>query len=85
MDDWKIHFKIMEGNLASAVLKPLNMPQVINLRQDPFERFPSESAMYFRWWADKSNSIPNGRESIDNSAAEPGRQRGEGERDRQGD
>jgi arylsulfatase len=53
VDDWKIHFKIMEGNLASAVLKPLNMPQVINLRQDPFERFPSESAMYFRWWADK--------------------------------
>jgi arylsulfatase A-like enzyme len=53
VDDWKIHFKIMEGNLTSAVLKPLNMPHVINLRQDPFERFPSESAMYFRWWADK--------------------------------
>jgi arylsulfatase A-like enzyme len=51
--DWKIHFKIMEGNLAEAVLKPLNMPQVINLRQDPFERFPSESRMYFRWWGDK--------------------------------
>jgi arylsulfatase A-like enzyme len=53
VEDWKIHFKIMEGNLAAAVLKPLNMPHVINLRQDPFERFPSESAMYFRWWADK--------------------------------
>jgi arylsulfatase A-like enzyme len=53
VDDWKIHFKIMEGNLAEAVLKPLNMPQVINLRQDPFERFPTESHMYFRWWADK--------------------------------
>jgi arylsulfatase len=51
--DWKIHFKIMEGNLAAAVLKPLNMPHVINLRQDPFERFPTESSMYFRWWADK--------------------------------
>ena len=51
--DWKIHFKVMEGNLAEAVLKPLNMPQVINLRQDPFERFPGESHMYFRWWADK--------------------------------
>ena len=43
----------MEGNLAEATLKPLNMPQVINLRQDPFERFPKESHMYFRWWADK--------------------------------
>ncbi len=53
VDDWKIHFKIMEGNLAVANLKPLNLPQVINLRQDPFERFPSESMMYFRWYADK--------------------------------
>ena len=53
VNDWKIHFKIMEGNLAEATLKPLNMPQVINLRQDPFERFPKESHMYFRWWGDK--------------------------------
>jgi|SoiMetStandDraft_2_1073263.scaffolds.fasta_scaffold34867_1 arylsulfatase len=53
VNDWKIHFKIMEGNLAEATLKPLNMPQVINLRQDPFERFPKESMMYFRWWGDK--------------------------------
>jgi hypothetical protein len=53
VDNWKIHFKIMEGNLAEATLKPLNMPQVINLRQDPFERFPRESNMYFRWYADK--------------------------------
>lgn len=53
VEDWKIHFKIMEGNLAVANLKPLNMPQVINLRQDPFECFPSESLMYFRWAADK--------------------------------
>jgi arylsulfatase len=53
VEDWKIHFKIMEGNLQAANLKPLNMPYVINLRQDPFERFPSESSMYFRWYADK--------------------------------
>ena len=53
VNDWKIHFKVMEGNLAAAVLKPLNMPQVINLRRDPFERFATESQMYFRWWADK--------------------------------
>ena len=53
VNDWKIHFKVMEGNLAEATLKPLNMPQVINLRQDPFERFPKESHMYFRWWGDK--------------------------------
>jgi len=53
IDDWKIHFKIMEGNLASAQLRPLNAPQVVNLRQDPFERFPSESQMYFGWGANK--------------------------------
>jgi arylsulfatase len=53
VEDWKIHFKIMEGNLQAANLKALNMPYVINLRQDPFERFPGESMMYFRWYADK--------------------------------
>ena len=53
VDDWKIHFKIMEGNLAEATLKPLNMPRVINLRQDPFERMADESPMWFRWYADK--------------------------------
>jgi arylsulfatase len=53
VDDWKIHFKIMEGNIAKAQLLQLNMPMVINLRQDPFERFPGESAMYARWAADK--------------------------------
>jgi arylsulfatase len=53
VNDWKIHFKVMEGNLAESTLKAVNMPQVINLRQDPFERFPKESHMYFRWWADK--------------------------------
>jgi arylsulfatase len=53
INDWKIHFKIMEGNIASAQLKPLNAPQVINLRQDPFERYPGESLMYFRWGGDK--------------------------------
>jgi arylsulfatase A-like enzyme len=53
VDDWKIHFKIMEGNIARAQLLQLNMPMVINLRQDPFERFPGESTMYPRWAGDK--------------------------------
>jgi arylsulfatase len=29
------------------------MPLVINLRQDPFERFPSESMMYMEWVGQK--------------------------------
>ena len=53
VDDWKLHFKIMEGNLVTAQLKQLNMPVVVNLRQDPFERFSTESQMYFRWAGDK--------------------------------
>jgi arylsulfatase A-like enzyme len=48
-DDWKIHFQIMEGNFFNGQLKTPNMPLVINLRQDPFERFPSESMMYMEW------------------------------------
>ena len=53
VDDWKIHFKVQEGNLQDSVLRPVNMPYVINLRQDPYERFMRESKMYFRWYADK--------------------------------
>jgi arylsulfatase A-like enzyme len=53
IDDWKISFKIMEGNIASGKLIQPNMPLVINLRQDPFERFQGESQMWFRWGADK--------------------------------
>ena len=53
VNDWKIHFKVQEGNLQDSVLRPVNMPYVINLRQDPYERFMRESKMYFRWWADK--------------------------------
>lgn len=51
--NWKIHFKVQEGNLQDSVLRPVNMPYVINLRQDPYERFMRESKMYFRWFADK--------------------------------
>ena len=29
------------------------MPYVVNLRQDPYERFMRDSHMYFRWYADK--------------------------------
>jgi len=53
VNNWKIHFKVQEGNLQDSVLRTVNMPYVVNLRQDPFERFMRESKMYFRWWADK--------------------------------
>jgi arylsulfatase len=53
IDDWKISFKIMQGNIAMGTLIQPNMPIVINLRLDPFERFSSESQMWLRWEADK--------------------------------
>ena len=53
VNDWKIHFKVQEGNLQDSILRPVNMPYVVNLRQDPYERFMRESKMYFRWFADK--------------------------------
>jgi arylsulfatase len=53
VDDWKIHFKVQEGNLQDSIVRSVNMPYVINLRQDPYERFMRESKMYFRWYADK--------------------------------
>jgi arylsulfatase len=52
-DDWKIHFQIMEGNFFNGKRTTPNMPLVINLRQDPFERFPSESMMYMEWVGQK--------------------------------
>ena len=53
VNNWKIHFKVQEGNLQDSVLRSVNMPYVVNLRQDPYERFMRESKMYFRWYADK--------------------------------
>jgi arylsulfatase len=53
IDDWKISFKIMQGNIAVGTVIQPNMPVVVNLRQDPFERYYGESQMYFRWAGDK--------------------------------
>jgi len=53
IDDWKISFKIIQGNIAYGTMVQPNMPIVINLREDPFERFTFESGMYSRWAADK--------------------------------
>ena len=51
--DWKLHFTIMEGSINEAYRKTPSWPIVVNLRQDPYERFPFESQMYLRWMADK--------------------------------
>jgi arylsulfatase A-like enzyme len=52
-DDWKITFQMLEGNFFNGKRTTPNMPFVVNLRQDPFERFPSESMQYMSWMLDK--------------------------------
>jgi arylsulfatase len=52
-DDWKISFKSLNGNLLTGRVVEYNVPLVVNLRQDPFERFPDEAPGHQRWWAEK--------------------------------
>jgi arylsulfatase len=51
-DNWKIHFAIQHGNIATAVREVPGWPMIINLRADPYEKAPHESDMYRRWMAD---------------------------------
>jgi arylsulfatase len=53
VEDWKMHFKIMEGNILASTLKPMNVPMIINLRMDPFERFPSQAGKWESWMLTK--------------------------------
>jgi len=50
--DWKIHFAIMEGDISTAYRKSPSWPWIINLRMDPFERFPDQSRMYIKWYGE---------------------------------
>jgi arylsulfatase A-like enzyme len=50
---WKVSFKTIQGNLFTGKEDSTNVPLVTNLRQDPWERYQSESLMYGRWWGDK--------------------------------
>ena len=52
-DDWKITFNMIEGNMFNGRLVTPNMPTVVNLREDPFERYPTESLMYMDWMSAK--------------------------------
>ena len=52
-DDWKLSFKTIKGNLFTGTEESTNVPWVTNLRQDPWERYQTDSMMYARWWGDK--------------------------------
>jgi hypothetical protein len=51
--EWKLSFKTIRGNLFTGTGDTTNVPIVTNLRMDPFERCPTESMLYGRWWGDK--------------------------------
>ena len=50
--DWKVHFAVQRGNIATSTREVTGWPMLVNLRADPFEQAPHESGMYFRWYGD---------------------------------
>ncbi len=51
-DDYKINFKIYEGNLMTGVVIQQNAPTIINLRDDPYEKYPHEAWDYTHWFVE---------------------------------
>jgi arylsulfatase A-like enzyme len=51
-NDWKANFAGVEGNVIIGSRKVTSWPILVNLRADPYERMPFESAMYMRWMGD---------------------------------
>ncbi len=53
LDDWKIHFATIDGNIATGVRMVAGWPLLINLRADPYEVMWKEGTLgYWRWFAD---------------------------------
>lgn len=51
-NDWKVNFASMEGNIATGTRQVTGWPLIVNLKADPYEKMPHESAMYLRWYGD---------------------------------
>jgi arylsulfatase len=51
-DDWKIHFAVIEGNMADAIRFEPSWPKIIHLKADPYEHAWEESEMFMRWMGD---------------------------------
>jgi arylsulfatase len=51
-NDWKVHFASIDGNIATGTRKVTNWPLIVNLRADPYEKAPSESGLYIKWYAE---------------------------------
>jgi arylsulfatase A-like enzyme len=52
-EDWKVHFAVTNGNIATGIREIKNWPMIVNLRADPFEKGPNEADLgYLRWYVD---------------------------------
>ncbi|MHC4958193.1 MAG: hypothetical protein ACYTGN_07430 [Planctomycetota bacterium] len=50
---WKVHFAVIEGNIATGRREVTNWPLIVNLKADPYEKMIHEAEMgYMRWYAD---------------------------------
>ncbi len=52
-DNWKVHFAVQTGNIATGVRSIPGWPAIVHLRADPYEKAVLESQMYMRWYADQ--------------------------------
>ena len=53
VQNWKIHFAVIKGNIATGTRDVTGWPLIINLRTDPYEKGPNEADLgYLRWHAD---------------------------------
>jgi arylsulfatase len=53
VQNWKIHFAVQTGNIATGTRSVPGWPVLVNLRADPYEKGPNEANLgYLRWYAD---------------------------------
>ena len=53
-NDWKVHFAIVEGNIATGVRSVPGWPVIFNLKADPYEVMTFRESMFSaRWYADQ--------------------------------
>ncbi|MBX7166188.1 MAG: arylsulfatase [Pirellulales bacterium] len=53
IQNWKVHFATLRGNIATGVREVSGWPLIVNLRADPYEKAIHEGDVgYLRWMAD---------------------------------
>jgi arylsulfatase len=52
-ENWKVHFAMQTGNIATSTREVTGWPAIVNLKADPYENMMFEGEMgYLRWYAD---------------------------------